>query len=51
MFSSRVIEKNRKPSKFRENKEKDEKHNKKHKPIRESRQYDRDDTNEYQRGC
>jgi hypothetical protein len=49
MFASRAIEKNRKPSKFRDNKEKDAKIAKKQKPYRESQR--REDTNDYQQGC
>lgn len=53
MFSSRVIEKNQKPLKFRDNKEKDGKIAKKQKPYRESRQNEerREDMSDYQQGC
>ena len=50
MFGSRAIEKNRKPSKFRDNKEKSEKPVKRQKPIRDHRQKEYD-SQDYQPGC
>jgi hypothetical protein len=48
MFGSRQIEKNRKPLKFRDNKERDPKSVKKLKPVRDPRYREEGTTNDYQ---